>query len=125
MAIVPNPRFSSGSVHPSNQDIQPFWDVLYEKNVELAVGADEHVYERYAPQNAQGRYDPVRGVREFIVGTGGSSHYSFDIIRANSEVRNEATFGLLKFTLHNGSYDWEFVPELGFTFTDSGSTDCH
>jgi hypothetical protein len=125
MAIVPNPRWSSGSIHPSNQDIQPFWDVLYEKNVELAVGADEHVYERFGPQNAQGVYDPVRGVREFIAGTGGSSHYTFDVIRANSEVRNDGTFGLLKFTLHNGSYDWEFVPETGFIFTDSGSATCH
>jgi hypothetical protein len=125
LAILPNPRFSSGDVHGNNSGIQPFWDVLNEKNVDVAVASDDHVYERFAPQDAQGSYDPTHGVREFLAGTGGSSHYGFDVIRANSEVRNNQTFGLLKFTLHNGSYEWEFVPEAGFTFTDSGSAACH
>ena len=34
-------------------------------------------------------------------------------------------YGVLKLTLHTGSYDWEFIPIAGQTFTDSGSTACH
>jgi hypothetical protein len=125
LAIMPNPRFSSGDVHGNDAAAQPFWDLLTQKGVELAVGSDDHIYERYAPQNALGAYDPAHGVREFIVGTGGSSHYSLGIRRENSEVEDHHTFSVLKLTLHNGSYEWEFVPAEGAPFTDSGSAACH
>jgi len=32
---------------------------------------------------------------------------------------------VLKLTLHASSYDWQFVPVAGQTFTDSGSGSCH
>jgi acid phosphatase type 7 len=67
----------------------------------------------------------ARGIREFVVGTGGKSHYPFGTIRPNSQVRNATTYGVLKLTLHSGSYDWKFVPVAGKTFTDSGTTKCH
>jgi hypothetical protein len=67
----------------------------------------------------------MRGIREFVAGTGGKTHTAFATIRANSEVRNNDTFGFLKLTVHSSSYDWQFVPEPGRTFTDSGSTACH
>jgi hypothetical protein len=43
---------------------------------------------------------------------------------ANSEVRNDSTWGVLKLTLHPTSYDWQFIPVAGSTFTDSGSDTC-
>src|SRR6185369_14763274 len=63
--------------------------------------------------------------RELIVGTGGSDHTSIVQIAANSEVRNIDTYGVIKLTLHPTSYDWQFVPEAGKTFTDSGTGACH
>jgi hypothetical protein len=60
-----------------------------------------------------------------VVGTGGRSHYQFTTIKANSEVRNADTFGVLLLTLHPTSYSWRFAPEAGKTFTDSGTTNCH
>ena len=42
-----------------------------------------------------------------------------------SQVQNSTTFGILELTLHEGSYDWQFIPEAGATFTDSGSGSCH
>ncbi len=42
-----------------------------------------------------------------------------------SEVRNADTFGVLKMTLHPGGYEWEFIPEGGKTFRDSGTDSCH
>jgi hypothetical protein len=58
-------------------------------------------------------------------GTGGKTHYGFRTIRANSQVRNSRTFGVLRLALHPSGYDWRFVPEPGKTFTDSGHGSCH
>jgi len=74
--------------------------------------------------NATGQANP-QGLREFVVGTGGRSHYDFATILSNSEVHDNTSFGVLKLTLHTDSYDWQFIPAAGSTFTDSGSADCH
>ena len=65
-----------------------------------------------------------QGLREIIVGTGGASLYTFGTPLATSQVRNNTTYGVLKITLHETSYDWQFVPVAGSTFTDTGSTNC-
>ena len=75
--------------------------------------------------NSTGVVDPVRGIRSFIVGTGGANHTSIETIAANSELRNSDTYGVLMLALHPNSYEWQFVPEPGKTFTDSGSGVCH
>jgi hypothetical protein len=116
--------FSSGS-HGNDSRTRPFWDALYAANADLVLVAHDHTYERFAPQTPSGQRDDVRGMREFVVGSGGRSHYGFNSPIPNSEVRNGDTFGVLKLTLHADSYDWQFVPEAGKTFTDSGSTYCH
>ncbi|GAA1275571.1 metallophosphoesterase [Saccharothrix xinjiangensis] len=82
-------------------------------------------YERFVPQNPNGGLDTAQGIRTFVAGMGGASHYSFGTIRPNSEVRDSNTYGVLKLTLHSDSFSWQFVPEAGKTFTDSGSTACH
>jgi hypothetical protein len=72
-----------------------------------------------------GRIDNSRGLREFVVGTGGKGLYTPERSPANMEVENHDTYGVLKLTLHTGSYGWEFVPVAGQTFTDSGTQACH
>jgi hypothetical protein len=99
--------------------------VLYQHGVEVVLSGDEHVYERFAPQTPSGVADPLAGIRQFTVGTGGRSHYAFGTPLANSEVRDATSFGVLALTLGNGSYSWEFLPEAGRTFTDSGTQACH
>jgi hypothetical protein len=89
------------------------------------LGGHDHTYERFAPQTPTGTADPARGIRTFIVGTGGRNHTSITQVSPNSEVRNTTTFGVLELTLHPTSYDWRFVPEAGASFTDSGSQACH
>ena len=84
-----------------------------------------HTYERFAPMNPQGALDTTAGVRSFVAGVGGASHYNFGTPRPNSQVRNGTTYGVLKFTLHSNSYEWQFVPVAGQWFTDSGTTACH
>ena len=68
--------------------------------------------------------DPERGIREFIVGTGGGGVYEFKRPAANSEVRNNTTYGVLKLTLSPGHYAWEFIPTAGQKFHDDGSAAC-
>jgi hypothetical protein len=103
----------------------PLWQALYDFNADVVLSGHNHQYERFAPQDPNGNLDTARGLREFVAGTGGESHYSFAATQPNSEVRNGDTFGVLKLTLHANSYDWQFVPEAGKTFTDSGTTNCH
>jgi hypothetical protein len=99
--------------------------LLYDANADVVVGGHDHDYERFAPQTPLAKPDPARGIREFVVGTGGKSHRPFAPPHANSEVRNTDTFGVLKLTLRPGAYDWQFIPEAGKTFTDSGTGSCH
>ena len=124
LAYWHKPRFSSGQVHGNNTSVQPFWQALYEYMADVVLNGHEHTYERFAPQSPTGQAEPARGIREFVVGTCGASLYSFSTIQPNSEVRNNTTWGVLKLTLHPTSYDWEFVPIAGQTFTDVGSANC-
>lgn len=124
LAYWHEPRWSSGKNHGSTAAMQTLWQIFYEAGAELVLNGHEHNYERFAPMNAKGQADPL-GLREFVVGTGGRSHYEFGTIVANSEVRDDTSFGVLKLTLRPTGYDWQFIPAAGSTFTDSGSTDCH
>ena len=117
------PLFSSGR-HGDNPDMRDVWRTLYEFDVDLVIGGHDHTYERFAPQDPDGRYDPARGIREFVVGTGGAPLYEFPNIRPNSEVRG-AVWGVAAFTLGANGYQWQFVPVDGQTFSDAGSGSCH
>ncbi|MEP7000407.1 MAG: Ig-like domain-containing protein [bacterium] len=125
LAYWHHPRFNSGSSHGNNTAVAPFWNALYELGADVILNGHEHVYERFGPQTPSATADAVSGIRQFTVGTGGRSHYTFGTIQPNSEVRNGDTYGVLKLTLKTGSYDWQFVPVAGGTFTDSGSGSCH
>ena len=117
------PLFSSGGRAAPNS--QPFWQLLYNANADLVLNGHDHIYERFAPQSPTGALDRARGLREFIVGTGGANHTAISQVAANSEVRNTDSFGVLKLTLHSTGYDWQFVHDSLGTFSDSGSGSCH
>ena len=124
LAYWHHPRWSSGQ-HGSNTSYAAFWTDLYNAGADLVLNGHDHDYERFAPQTPSGAVDTARGIRQFVVGTGGKNHYGFTTVIPNSEVRNSDTYGVLKLALHPSSYDWNFVPEAGKTFTDSGSGSCH
>jgi len=123
LAYFHHARFSSSYVQDDRM-VDAFWRDLADAGVDVVLAAHDHVYERFAPQDASGKAS-AEGVREFVVGTGGIEHHPFFTTRPNSEVRNNDTFGILELTLHPTSYEWRFVPEAGKTFTDSGSFPCH
>ena len=124
-AVIHAPLFSSGNVHGPVFDMIPFWQALYDAGAEVVVSGDDHVYERFAPQSPGGALDEEHGIRQFVAGMGGRSHYGFNTPLPNSQVRNANTYGILQLKLHPDSYDFSFVPEAGGAFTDSGSTSCH
>ena len=117
------PLFSS-SLNGPTAAVRDLWHILYDRGVDVVINGHDHVYERFGPQDPDGRADPVRGIRQFTVGTGGASLYGFAAPRANSEVRG-SVHGVLKLTLQAGGYSWEFVPVAGQSFRDSGSGSCH
>ena len=125
LAYFHKPRFSSGLNHGNDPEVGAFWQALYDFNAELILNGHDHDYERFAPQDPNGNADPKRGIREFVVGTGGKNLREFGIDKPNSEVRNNKAFGVLKLTLKTTGYDWKFIPQAGKTFTDSGSGNCH
>jgi hypothetical protein len=123
LAYWHHPRFSSGP-HGGADELRAIWQALYEHGADVVLAGHDHDYERFAPQDPDGNSDPQRGMRQFVVGTGGRSHYRFGHIQPNSEVRNSDTFGVLKLTLSSADYAWEFIPEAGKMFTDAGSAEC-
>jgi calcineurin-like phosphoesterase family protein len=125
LAYWHHPRFSSSSNHGSQRQTQPLWETLYEYGAEIVIAGHDHTYERFAPQTPDGKADPARGIRQFVVGTGGKSHYGFGRPLPNSEARDNTSYGVLKLTLNRGSYSWAFIPSAGQSFTDSGSGTCH
>ena len=123
MAMWHHPRFTSAAAVDATS--LTVWNDLFAKHADVVVNAHYGVYERFNLQNPNGGVDLAHGMREFVIGTGGISLDGFGTILANSEVRQNTTYGVLKFTLSSGAYSWQFVPVAGKTFTDSGSGTCH
>jgi hypothetical protein len=125
LAYFHKPLFSSGGAHGNDLEVKPLFQALYDAKASVILNGHDHDYERFAPQDPDGKPDAARGIREFVVGTGGKNHRPFGDAKPNSEVRDATAFGVLKLTLRSNGYDWEFIPEAGKTFTDSGSGNCH
>ena len=106
--------------------MRPLWRVLNEESADVLLTGHEHSYERFVPMNAEGSRDDSRGVRLFVVGTGGGNLRPFENDPlATTATRNDQTWGVLKLTLKPTGYDWKFLPVAGKTFADSGSGTCH
>jgi hypothetical protein len=125
LAYWHKPLFSSGSAHGNDYEMKAFWQALYDAHAAVVINGHDHNYERFAPQNPEGVSDAARGIREFVVGTGGKNHRPILLAKPNSESRNADAYGVLKLTLRSGAYDWQFVPEAGKSFADSGTGKCH
>ena len=158
LAYWHEPRFfsftSAGQAPPTgntNYDSDPtmdaVWEILQNHRADVVLNGHRHVYERFPKQvlaspsgGGPGVPDPANGIREFVVGTGGGPHHHFDpdprtdptqtVYEPNSEVHIQETFGVLRLTLHGGSYDWQFLDagngaKPAGTVLDSGTDTCH
>jgi hypothetical protein len=113
------------SEHSRTSAEKPWIQALYNAGVEILLQAHNHNYQRFAPQDPNDNLARARGIRAFVVGTGGVGLYRFSGSAPNVEESNDTTYGALKLTLHNGSYDFEFIRAAGASFTDAGSGTCH
>lgn len=121
LAYWHRPLFTSGP-NLNQDDVKPFWSTLMEFGADVVLNGHDHIYEVFAPQDADGRANP-NGIREFIAGTGGAHLYTPGTPRPNSERRGSA-YGILVLTLTNGSYQWDFA-SVNNVFRDTGSGACH
>jgi hypothetical protein len=120
LAIWHHALFASDSGSTRMKDI---WQILYSAGTDVVLSGHEHNYERFPPLTSTGVVDNVRGIREFVVGTGGRSLGGTR--PSGAEGFWAGGFGVLKLTLHEASYDWEFISEAGKSFGDGGSATCH
>jgi hypothetical protein len=123
IAVTHHPRFSSGISHGSISAMQDLYDIFHSHGGDLFLSAHDHNYERFAPQDAFGVADPT-APRQFVIGTGGASLRDMGDIQPNSVTSAGNVYGVLALTLHDDSYDWEFLPAAGYSYTDSGSASC-
>ena len=121
MAVWHHPLFSSGPNGP-NAFMRDIWTLLYQSDADVVIAGHDHLYERFGKQDVDGRSD-ARGLRQFIVGTGGAMLYEFHRQEPNSQARLR-THGVLRLTLLPTSYQWSFVDVAGLTL-DSGTDGCH
>jgi hypothetical protein len=115
-------RFSSGP-HQGTNDVEPFWEVLYEAGADVVLSAHDHDYERFGPQTPEGEPDAERGIRQFVVGTGGGALDLLAEEAPNSELFMGNSFGVFEITLGDGEYAWRFHRTDGEA-GDSGSDTC-
>jgi 3',5'-cyclic AMP phosphodiesterase CpdA len=109
-----HPYFTSGpnGGGPNDNATLSFWRDLYRAHATLVLNGHDHGYERFAPQTPDGVADPMHGVREFVLGTGGKSLFGNATESApNSQIYNDTAFGITLFTLYPHGYEWTFYPE--------------
>ena len=122
-----HPYFNSGAVHGQSapSGAKAFWDDLFAAGSDIVLNGHEHNYQRYAKQDPAGQPVP-NGIREFVVGTGGKSHYSLlEIKDANFEAGIATDFGVLRLYLGNNWYGWEFVSVGGAVLDAGGPVPCN
>ena len=124
LAFWHHPLYSSGG-HGSDKRMQDAWAMLYAAGAEVVLASHDHNYERFSPQDAEGQQDDERGIRQFVVGTGGAKLTPLRLRRFNSEVSDNSTHGVLKLVLKEAGYEWEFLPVEKEGFTDRGAALCH
>ena len=123
-AMWHHPKFTIGPHDNDEGESGILWELLHARGVDLVLNGHDHNYQRWTPMRPDGTPDPA-GIRLIINGAGGKNHTTPTRDDPRVEARNHDTFGVLKLTLAPEAYAWEFIPEAGKTFTDSGSADCH
>ena len=130
LAYWHHPLYSSGG-HGREPIMRDAWELLYRAGAEIVLSGHDHNYERFRPQDANGRRDMEQGIRQFVVGTGGAYLTPLLLTVKNSEVRDNSRTGVLKLVLGETGYQWEFMEaasDAGFPNgppLDRGAGQCH
>ncbi len=125
LAYFHHPLYASGNGYDSPK-VKPFWHILYNHHVDVILSGHAHRYERFARIRPSGKRSSARGIRQFIVGTGGAmggDQHGPDEPRV--QAKKIGAPGVLKLELGSRFYRWKFVPVAGRHYTDSGRARCH
>jgi hypothetical protein len=138
LAYWHQPTFNASEAGPSSlegQTADAWWQLLYAHGADVVLNGHDHVYARFAPMSPSGKLDPRRGIREFIVGTGGESLDTLnDPPTPNLQAATDQYYGVMKLTLDHDSYSWDFESALVNpsapagtppSYSDTGSAACH
>src|SRR5579863_1934251 len=156
LAYWHQPSFSAGGsvTLPEGQSALAFWKLLYKYGVDLVLNGHDHLYARYRPLDPSGNYDPKKGIREFIVGTGGETLdpivYTTTLPNTdgadaadltgqpnfnaqNIEAASGTFWGVMGLTLNQNGYAWDFESALKdpaqttgpTSYSDKGVGACH
>jgi len=118
-----HPRYTAGNYSPGVSSVKPLWTDMLADRVDVTLAGHDHQYQRFASMNGSGGISST-GVRQFVVGTGGKSHYPIqNAYMTGLQKYNTTSFGVLRMVLHAGSYDWEFAADDG-TVKDAGTAAC-
>jgi Calcineurin-like phosphoesterase len=118
------PRFSSGAHQGSWGSVGSFWNDLFDARADVVLSGHEHNYERFARQTPWAKAHR-QGIRQFVVGTGGTDLLGFAAAKPNSQRRLAGVHGVLELVLHPASYQWRFVSEDGAVLDRGGPVTCH
>jgi acid phosphatase type 7 len=139
LAYWHQPTFSS-TASPTTSDstegqtADTWWQLLYQHHATLILNGHDHVYSRFAPMNPQGQYDPRKGIREFIVGTGGESLDTVIPSTPNLQAWADQYYGVMKLTLEPDGYVWDYKSAMEnpgapagtpTSYSDTGSGRCN
>jgi acid phosphatase type 7 len=123
LAYWHHPIASSGQ-HGNEAVAQPIFALFDAQGGDLVLNGHDHNYERFTKINSSGQVS-ASGVRQIVVGTGGTDLRGPGFVQPGSEVRNFNTHGIVDITLSSTGYSGKFVPAPGFgSFTDSFSGTC-
>ncbi len=133
--------YSSSNTSPSDSNIgyrrqtqRGIWAALYEANADVVLGGGDHIYERFAPMRYVSNYpgdeyeaDSVRGIRQISTGLGGDGPMQtpWVTVRHPLSVYRSGGNGVLRMTLGDGIYTWQFFNAPGSSVQDWGSGACH
>lgn len=119
------------------QDVRGVWTALYEANADLVVNGWPRIYERFAPMRYAEGYqhptrtewaaDSIRGIRQITSGLGGDGPTVADsaLVRLPTSEYRSGGNGVVKVTLGDGEYSWEFLNTKYSHIQDSGRGTCH
>ncbi len=103
-----HPLQTSGN-YAGDADVQanarPLWRIADAGGVDIVLNGHDHLYERFAK---------LGGVQEFLVGTGGKSHYYAKSRQPGSRSLIDGRYGVLKLTMKSHQkYSWTFLTTSG------------
>jgi acid phosphatase type 7 len=122
LAYWHHPLFSFSTGSGPSAAVRPLWRLLYEAGADVVLNGHSHNYQRWRPQDPLGTLDAERGIREFVVGTGGANHYAISGGEwpPNLVVGQADSFGVLRIVLRAEAYRWGWVTAAGQpTFSDT------